>query len=1462
MKKLLSLLAIYFIIISITLAQEGVLSTINAAYQAYDDVLMNEKVYLHVDRTFYKQNEYVWFKAYVVDDKNQPSKNTNLVIVDLINPRGQVEISLKVGRQNQQVFNGEFHISRLLSGGIYTIRAYTMWQKNFGEVPFFEKEITIQKVTLPKLLMTLDFDKEAYGPGDEVIADLEVRDKEDKPLANASFEYEVKYNGKKALRLTTTTDAEGKANIIFNLPKSLNTNDALLNVLIPYEYSRESIARSIPIVLNDIVLQFFPEGGDMVMGMKNKVAFKALNEFGKPADIKGVVVDQNGEVITTLESYHQGMGAFELDAEERMAYAVKITQPRGIDKKYPLPKAIDSGVGLKLINQTINEIAFSVFSQRPQQLYLVGNINGELQYQEVINANIGEQTITLNTDSLPVGICQFTLFDSEARPHAERLAFLNKHRKITVEIKTDKEKYLPRERVNLTLKVTDETGKGVEGDFSMAVVEDRLHTFADDKQDNILSYLLMSSDLRGKIEEPNFYFDEKEEKADAALDYVLLTNGWRRYDWKDVLKQDADYWMAMRKYAPQQLIVRGKVLANHQPVKNAKISIAGKSEVLTVTDKNGEFQLENITLPTRVVAKYRGIKAATYFNQSHLAVLLDENPKPLAGFDNSVNVARLQEGQEVQVEATTETVAAAATIDVDKALAGRTAGVTVTASVPRTEVEMVSAIQTVSSAELSEVVVTGYGTTTSGLVDGYSMNLDAEISFNRYLYIQPENSGKYIYYGRTFYAPQYSYQYYYNPHTKQYEYRYSPYYGKRSDFRKTIHWQPNVRTNSSGEAQYAFFNSDEISTFRVIVEGITNDGEVARGEQTYFTQKMMNIDVKVPSEMTTGDRMTIPIVIKNNTVADQQIAFDINYNSKIFAPIKTPPLRITVPANQSVVEYATFKIGNELGIHPFEFNIVGEGLSDNFYQNITIHPKGFPQRVALAGMEQEKSFTFQIQDTIPNTLKGMFQAFPSMVDQLMQGVEGMLREPHGCFEQVSSSNYPNIMAMQYMDQNNVLNKEIRKKANKYMNMAYRKLEAYEVPGGGFDWYGHPPANEVLSAYGLLEFIDMKEVYKGVDEAMINRTARWLLSRRDGQGNWKSSNSYRWQNEAVRNAYITYAVSEAGITNIPRELEKVKQEALQSKDWYRLSLVTLAHLNIDEKEGNELLNSLLKEVKSTGLSNVNTQTTAMYSWGQSRSVESLSLVALAIMKAERYEEMGLLTRIIQELFNYNRGYGRFGSTQATVQALKAVTQYSQFNKKTSKSGKLEIYVNNELIETESWSEDKNGMISFDIGKYVSIGTNTMTVKFVDTKNPIPYAAQIEWQTYKPTSSPRCNLALQTTVESTTKVGENVRLTATMKNKVATDLPNPIALIGIPSGLSVQPWQLKELQEKGVFDFYEIQGNYLVLYYRNIEGSSEKVVNLDLKAEIPGTYKAVASTAYLYYDDEDKYWADGVLVSVGK
>ncbi|MBN2612941.1 MAG: TonB-dependent receptor plug domain-containing protein [Bacteroidales bacterium] len=1524
----------------------GFLNLLKEKLTSFNEKLPQEKIYVHVDKPLYTPGDDIWFKIYLCNGADHsPSQISNVVYAELIDPKGGVKESktlpvIKGGAK------GDFSLSQGDPGGIYKIKVYTTWLKNSGEDDFFTKEITVQKLVAPRLLMDLEFAKKAYGAGNLVEAKTSIKTLENEPLTNYTVRYSAFLKGTEFLNGTHKTSAEGKLTISFNLPDTLTTNDGLLNVVINYEGNSESISRSIPIVLNNIDLQFFPEGGEMVHNTECRVAFKALNEFGKPADIEGVIVDSDDNRVCSFKSFHHGMGAFILIPASDKQYRALITNPKGISKKYELPKALVSGAVMRLDTVTQNIIRISVCAPEFPQYSIVLQVRGKICHTVTHSGKKGFREVELPINECPAGIAQITIFDHHGVACAERLVFINPEKNLKISISTDKKKYAPREMVKLNIRTTDYKNKPVSGNLSVSVVNEKIISMMADKQDHILSWLLMSSDLKGKIEEPSFYFKKDEPKAPKALDYLLMTQGYRRFTWEEVLTREP-----VPQFLPEQEgLVSGRVntlngngvkatiymleLNNQRRIEKLKTGKSGrfmfmgsdpsvprfifadapwhreKAVLLSIDQESliskGKNQLtnpaaEHIIIPEiicpKVIEKKPVNEVIPVKGSATKKISLTEDIQALeevvvvgygivrkADITGAITVVKPDEIRSMLPPNRT----------LEQALQGRVAGLAITNNdgVPNAPANVrIRGIATLENSGQPLYIVDGIpvspdiGENTGSIINPENITSievvkDASLTSiygsraaNGVIIITTKNIGRSNHrkltkelqnkYSCTYLAPR---------QFSQVREFYSPKYasteipGVRTDFRNTIYWNPDVITNEKGEATLNFYNSDEVTTFNVTAEGIGTEGLAGREEYRYYTQLPFSMDIKIPPYMVFTDTVYFPLIIKNNT--DHKVTGSLIIDAPAcLEPFDTIPVNISIDAGTATTLYPGYIVKNIPGIFKISVLFSSNNYSDSFEKEIEVFPVGFPAKVSFSGNEKSRNIEFMTGDIVPGSLSGRFTAFPSILSDLMSGIESILREPYGCFEQTSSSTYPNIMVLRYLNETGLNDNALRNKALGLIKKGYSKLISFETSQNGYEWFGQSPAHDGLTAYGLLEFTDMKAVYHGVDEEMINRTLKWVLNQRDGKGGFVKSqralDQFGRASKEVTNAYIVYALSESGYKdNLPEYLSAFN-EAKESKDPYRLALIANAAFNLNrDADGDMLLGIMAEKIKNSSWDKLRIDPSITCSGGKSLSIETAALYTMAELKAGP-RNIGVFNQSLEYIVSGRNG-GGFGSTQATILALRALTEYAKFNRASSGGGMIEISYNGSKINELAYSSgDKEAIVADNLERFQKPGRQSFTVSYFNTENPLPYSLDFSWTSRTPSSDTDCKVDITTkTNNSTVLMGELVRITTTVKNKTNEGLPMNVTLVGIPSGLSPQPWQLKELQEKGVVDFYEIRKNYVVFYFRQLKPEETKTVNLDLKADIPGTFRAPASTAYLYYTNEYKDWEAGERVIIRK
>lgn len=1621
-----------------------------------------DKVYVQMDRPFYKPGETLWFTAYVRNGASmKPSRMSDIVHVELLDPKGAVAQSHQLIVRDGKA-EGDFQLTTESPGGMYKVKAYTEWMNNEEDPAIFQKDIQVQAIVTPRVKMKLDFVREGYAGGAKVEADVTFESLTNQALANREVKYILQVEGETVKEGNARTDAEGKVRVAAQLPDELNSPDALLIVLMNHQGLMESISRSVPVVLNQIDISFFPEGGDLVEGLPGTVAFKATNAYGEAADIAGVVLNEEGTVVSRLKSFHRGMGAFDFQPVAGETYKVALAEPFVTDAIYTIPAAMPRGYTLHVEEIQENEAKLTIASTETERLSVVGMVRGEAYFVQELQATPGTTTLDVDLEDFPMGVAQFTLFDSRAIPRAERLAFVNRHRQMKVEISTDKEKYLPREEVKVTIKTLDDRGMPLPAQVSMAVADDRLRSFADDRSSTILSWMLVESDITGEVEEPRFYFDPKEEKAVAALDYLLMTAGWRRFTWRQLSQQQ----IPAIAHQPEQTRVKGKILdINGLPVVGARIEAEG---ITTQTNREGLFEFRNLDLyePVDLEFSIPGkeqkyiYKVGEYTDDLQIMLgrkkgrILDENGEPLigatvviagtnmgaatnidgeyefsvAGMQNGpvtlqvqyigyetqvINVNSIQELQsigditmpqshvmldEVVVVAKQrvlerENVQMMAVQNVEATRAGSVARGgrrprgqrrnRNEAAAPPAPKKMMMAVPEPAAMQLQvedeemmdDMAFGGEALEVAEDMDGdfeaaWDLEVEEEKEENfanaeepgmpadanpvpprpndfRAVQVQAEaqnlaqvrreigyptiardaaiegtvvarvlvdERGKVIqhqivrsahpvldrsvesklkklaftpasqngeavrtwvnvpfqftlegdmmmantpvflgstaisaaafYRAREFAAPEYVQ-------------RTIP--KRRTDFRNTLHWEGNIETDRRGEAEVSFYTSDALTSFHVTVEGIGMDGSIGHEEFKFFSQLPVELDLRVPPVLTALDTVYIPLTLVNNTDEQAEGPLSIKYPKQLI-PLKEMPANIKLRAGESKMILIPCVVDTLICTDSLEVDFRSFGFADAMVIPVRNEARGFPASASFTSEEKSASFNMNLSKAVPGSVKMWFNSFPSVNGEVMEGLEGMLREPNGCFEQTSSTTYPNILALSYMKETEQDNPAIRSRAVNLIAKGYNRLMTFESPSGGFEWFGGDPGHEGLTAYGLMEFVDMSKVYEGVDQKMIDRTVEWLLSRRDGEGgfqrNPRALHYFGLSDDATTSIYIAYALSEAGFTDLEKEVEFAYETAKESKRPYQVALAANLLLNLGENtRGKELLSMLVDSQAEAGLWELDqSEKSAPGSTGEALNIECASLAMLGMFKIETYDRM-VVEKAATWLRSKRNSYGSFGNTHSTVLALRALIEFAKESKTPGESGDVEIYVDDELVASHHFeAEDKDPILLEGLESSLAYGDHEIQVRYKGVNEPMPYTLSLSYSTDLPPNSEECVVSISPEFrQKSVKLGETLRLDLELRNLTAEGQPTVMAIVGIPAGLSAQPWQLKEMVERKQVDFYEIVGQNLYLYYRQMAPSEVKNLAFDLKAEVPGQYMAQASRAYLYYTNEHKHWA---------
>lgn len=544
-----------------------------------------EKLYLHLDKPFYGAGEKIWFKGYLVNAiSHQDNAPSNFIITELIN-RSDSIVERKKIRRDSLGFHNAFTLPPTLPAGDYYLRGYSNWMLNVEPEFLYSRNLKIGNSIDNTIVSTIEYQQE---DDTHYTAKVKFASNTQEAFENTNIRYRYLENGKVKNKGRRKTDANGLISISLPDLKPSATRSLEVEFDDPqYIYKRTF---HLPVFSKDFDVTFFPEGGALLAIDHQNIAFKAQGADGFSKDIEGFLFNEQGDTLSTFRSEHNGMGVFTLNPANCTSCYVIIKSSDGISKRFELPAMEQKGIALSMTHykQEIRyEIQKTEATEWPQKLFLLAHTRGKLAILQPINPS---RTFGKMNDSLfHAGITHFMLIDQQGNALSERLVFIPDRKPHQWQISSDKPTYGKREKVSLQISAKDNAGNPVEGNFSVSIT-DRRSIQPDSLADNILSNLLLTSDLKGYVENPGYYFRRQDARTLRTLDYLMMTHGWRRHHLKNVLRTPS---LNFANYIEKGQTISGRIKgffgAN---VKKGPICVlAPKQNIIatTTTNEKGEF---------------------------------------------------------------------------------------------------------------------------------------------------------------------------------------------------------------------------------------------------------------------------------------------------------------------------------------------------------------------------------------------------------------------------------------------------------------------------------------------------------------------------------------------------------------------------------------------------------------------------------------------------------------------------------------------------------------------------------------------------------------------------------------------------------------------------------------------------------------------------------------------------------
>ena len=682
----------------------------------------------------------------------------------------------------------------------------------------------------------------------------------------------------------------------------------------------------------------------------------------------------------------------------------------------------------------------------------------------------------------------------------------------------------------------------------------------------------------------------------------------------------------------------------------------------------------------------------------------------------------------------------------------------------------------------------------------------------------------------------------------------------RRDFPETLLWRPELITDDQGKATLEIPLADSITTWRASIDGINVAGKMGSVEMPIAVFQDFFVDLDLPVSMSLGDEVSVPVSCYNYLKEPQDVRFTVAAGNWFESSAQNLSLHLGPGEVKSVsVPLKVLRVGN----HTLRVTAQGSKTADAIERQIRVVPTG--DRIGCtknAVLKDAFTDAFTIpSETIPDSQSLWLKFYPSRFSEVVEGLEAVFQAPYGCFEQTSSTTYPNVLVLDYMKRMGRLTPEIEIKARKYINAGYQRLLTFEVPGGGFEWFGNIPANICLTAYGILEFTDMARVHP-VDEAVTERARKWLLAQQNSNGSWDEIHrGWTWGGRGSMTAFVAWALAEAGDNspNLDRALSYLHAHPQELSNTYAKALAANAFLARDRNDsfGRQLATELKEAARADDKDAIHWWSSGFsitYSHDSGMDTECTALCVSALMKAGTCPQS--VKQGLTWISTHKFADGTHGSTQATILAMRALLEASATALGQEFESEVTILLNGEPAETFRINKDNSDVMKqIELTRLLHSGENR--IQFRQTPaGELPFQLIGEyWLPAAPGSTPMplkpepLQIALRYD-RTTLPVNDQLRCAVTVRNNTTQFINMAIVDLGIPPGFDADSTAFEAMRQNAQIAKFEITGNQVILYLREISNVSPFQFNYTLRPKYPLRVQTPVSTVYEYYQPQNR------------
>ena len=1455
-------------------------------------VLAKNRIYLASDKPVYQPGQLIHLRALVLRASDwKPISNTPMTL-EIADGKGNKVFKEAVETSDYGIVSADFQLADEVNEGPYTLSALLDDQKA-------EKVVTVKRYVLPKFKIDINTDRDYYGPGEKIAGKLESKYFFGKPVSDGTVKISAScfdvgfhefdtFEGK--------TDSEGSCPFSLTVPKKLVAQEsfkgtAMVQLQVKVRDAadhEEEKYHMVHVAQDPIQLDVIPESGQVIAGVENTFYLLASYPDGSAATPELRVAFRYGsgkkverEIKTKTDD--KGLANIKLDVESDVSQVIlEISAKDSQGNRTEVSRELET-----------EKTDFAILVRTDRGTYQVGDtMQVEILCSEVARETIfidiikDDQTVlTKSVDlrrgksAVPIALDQYlfgtlTVHAYRVLPNGEmagdtRKVVVNRRDDLKITMKPDREEYRPGDPATVDITVTDDTGQGTAAALGIDVVDESVFSVVE-KQPGLAKvfFTIEKELLEPRYEIHGFTLGEivrlsaqdREWKEKAAQVSLARSDEKPTYSLRvftgDELLGEA---LARVRQLASQLIYLDEKSRQPGPVETvlyprikladarmvvdpwgSAYCIARREKIQVVQSAGPDHQFgttDDIEAPIQRVRQVRRFARGRGFGVQAGAVGGEQlNEKFFLGEQvNGLGMARgeagaglaggvmLGEGFAKGVEHAGLQIRAGKAGGVEKKRAAAEPLANLRAlgylGRPVAKGEEVHAGMLESRLDAAGIPIAADG---DRLLDDFTVHGKPTAQTG-----PPRERPKDI--------------------------------RVRSYFPELLYTNPSVITDENGHGLITLAMADSITTWRMTALANSKAGQLGNGEGSLRVFKEFFIDLDLPIALTKDDEVTIPVAIHNYLPRAQTVQVDLE--TAAWFELLEEGTKKTVEIAANDVGKVDYRIrAKKLGKNKITVYGWSEEKEDAVARIVEVRPNGEERFITVNGrLTDEVSHVLEFPpNALPEASKILLRIYPGIFSQVVEGLDSMLRMPYGCFEQTSSICYPNILVLDYMKRTEQVTPEIEMKAREYINLGYQRLVTFEIDGGGFEVFGNPPANRVLSAYGLLEFTDMNEVYP-IDERIIERTQRWLVSEQEKAGSWRPDKNFAhaemWRNiqnnPPLVTAFITWALGESGYRGeaLDKARAYLKDHVKDTKDSYTMAMIANAWAAKDPKD--PALGELLERLKALAVETRDTikwpsEASLSFAHGEVATIETTALVTIAMIKSGRYpNEVG---KALNYLIQQKDPHGTWHSTHATVLALKTMI-LSLGNATEEMEGKVTVNLDGEPVATVEITPDNCDVVRLlNLGSIADSGKYEVELQ-LEGDGSVLY--QVIGSYFTPWTDKKQKEPLSISVNydrTELERNETVTCRVTALNNAGRRAEMVILDVGIPPGFEVQSHALDDAVKSEKIARYTLTGRQVTIYLRSLDSNETFTLDIPMKARLVIVAKSPESKIYEYYNPE--------------